>query len=284
MKVHDRIVFLDIDGVLQPGTQKRFDHPRDVPDLTRELEARCGGKYPYSRWCNTSEMDDMDLAAVFYDWDPDAVERLRYALDVLDARIVLSSNWREFHGFKSMSALFAIHGLDGYLCDGTASHERLRRCKTVRWDTPDEVREAVNQKQSLVREVSCKAKKDIQDGLRAAYLKSGGESSYIAYRTAEIREYLDRHPEVTSYVAIDDQDLTCGLDGHFVKTSRLIEPDSLELILDVLSRRDGPYPLPAVCLTEDVARMRRETIPLEEEEWFTFEPSKPAVRNRFRNA
>lgn len=284
MKVHDRIVFLDIDGVLQPGSQKRFDHPRDVPDLTRELEARCGGKYPYSRWCNTIEMDDMDLAAVFYDWDSDAVERLRYALDVLDARIVLSSNWREFHGFKAMSALFAIHGLDGYLCDGTETPNRLRRCQDVRWDTPNEVREAVDQRKTLVREVSWKARKDIQKGLSDAYSKPGDKPPYIASRTVEIREYLDRHPEITSYVAIDDQDLTCGLDGHFVATSRLIEPDSLEQILDVLSRRDGPYPLPSACLTEGVARMRRETLPLEEEEWFSFEPTKPAIRNRFRDA
>jgi hypothetical protein len=43
------------------------------------------------------------------------------------------------------------------------------------------------------------------------------------YRSAEILVYLERHPEITNYVAIDDMDLLDGLGKHAVVTpNRLI--------------------------------------------------------------
>ena len=63
------VIFLDIDGVLQPhGRQERFNH--DLEALRVQLAAR----YQNDDYLT---MDRYDLGAVYYDWDKAAVERLR---------------------------------------------------------------------------------------------------------------------------------------------------------------------------------------------------------------
>jgi len=88
---------LDIDGVLQPlGSQKRFDH--DMEKLREDLAA----KFDNDEYL---EMDRYDLAAVYYDWDPDAVERLRKLCIEQQAEIVISSDWRTYHPVSSAREL-----------------------------------------------------------------------------------------------------------------------------------------------------------------------------------
>jgi hypothetical protein len=66
---------------------------------------------------------------------------------------------------------------------------------------------------------------------------------YVPTRSAEIREYLDRYPEITAYVAVDDDDLERGLNGHFVGTYHLLEDEHARQCIDILNREDGPYTL-----------------------------------------
>lgn len=205
---------------------------------------------------------------VIHAWSEGAVARFAQALRACVARFVLTSSLRARFGRDVTTTLFSYHGIADLFCDITATPEPLfSRLVMRRSDEGPVPSDYLPRYRRMMREIWLRLDEEADGG--------------VCHRIVEIREYLDRHPEVTSYVAIDVQDLTCGLDGHFVKTSRLIEPDSLEQILDVLSRRDEPYPLPSGCLTADVARMRRETLPLEEEEWFSFEPSRPVIRNRF---
>ena len=80
-----KVIFLDIDGVIQPTwKQKRFEHLDEMDEMAKRLDAQIPGyeyyryvtveKYPgcvftaYSRKCS--------LAAVCFDWDKDAVEYL----------------------------------------------------------------------------------------------------------------------------------------------------------------------------------------------------------------
>ena len=105
------IIFLDIDGVLQPTcSQKRFDHIKEIDDVRDRLIAEYQSEI-------YREVDKYDLAAVVYDWNESAVELLKRLLDECDAKIVLSSDWRRSKNESIMRALFKIHGLDGYFLE-----------------------------------------------------------------------------------------------------------------------------------------------------------------------
>lgn len=258
-----KILFLDIDGVIQPRTQKRFAYSSEIPALCKELERRTGGRYPYSKWVEGDfPVCDMDIAAVYYDWDPAAVDRLKYVLDVAGAKIVISSNWREGSAARIIEGYLAIHGLDGYLLDGTYSSDNLPGGSYDR-DIPESERMRCRALEDLSR----KAFKEMHDGLKATYAGPGGDRTFIGLRTVEIREYLDRHPEVVSYVAVDDMRLEPGLDGHFVETSNSIEPEHMADLLRVLSVNDGPFPLPEGCRGKHFHEFRTKCVPAAEGRW-----------------
>lgn len=104
-----KIIFLDIDGVLQPyDNEERFQHDLDE---TVELVAK---KYNDDIYF---DMDPYDVAAVYYDWDHKAVKLLKDCLDETNAKIVISSGWREYNNEDKLKALFKIHGMDGYIVD-----------------------------------------------------------------------------------------------------------------------------------------------------------------------
>ncbi len=79
-----KVVFLDIDGVLQPTTaQDRFNH--NMESLKKELAE----KYNDNHFL---ELDKYDVAAVYYDWNKEAVDFLHKLLSDCDAEIVISSD------------------------------------------------------------------------------------------------------------------------------------------------------------------------------------------------
>lgn len=103
------ILFLDIDGVLQPySSQKRFEH-----NLEETIEYVCD-KYNDDIY---KEISKYDVGAVFYDWDEIAIGILKKILLETNSYIVIHSNWRESKDIKKMKALFKIHDLDEYVVD-----------------------------------------------------------------------------------------------------------------------------------------------------------------------
>ncbi len=101
------VVFLDIDGVLQPcSSQKRFDH--DLIQTRADIAEKMGD----SRYL---ELDKYDVAAVYYDWHKKAVENLRRLLEDCGAEIVISSDWKRSKSLEQLKLLFGIHGLDSYI-------------------------------------------------------------------------------------------------------------------------------------------------------------------------
>ena len=81
-----KVIFLDIDGVLQPyNSGERFEH--DSEKIVQELTDKKGIDY--------SQYYKIDVAAAYYDWDYSAVNTLRYILEQTDAKIVVSSDWRD---------------------------------------------------------------------------------------------------------------------------------------------------------------------------------------------
>ncbi|MBF0360973.1 MAG: hypothetical protein HQK49_08175 [Oligoflexia bacterium] len=121
--IGNRIVFLDIDGVLQrESSQDRFK--QDLDKLQSNLatkEQRYAG------------LDKYDIGAVYYDWDLPSVERLRKLCDVTGAKIVISSSWRQGKTLDNLMLLFKLHKLDIYIIGMTPclSYEDGSRAEEV---------------------------------------------------------------------------------------------------------------------------------------------------------
>jgi len=180
----EKIIFLDIDGVLQGyGNGQRFERLESIPDLQKELSDKHGVDYV--------AYDKYDIGAVYYDWDPHAISLIKKMLLATGAKIVISSDWR-IHGLQRMKDFFRLHGLHEYVVDVTD-------------------------------EVECDE----------AIARSAGPR-FIDPRTFEILDYVENHPEIKSFVAIDDMDISVGLEGHFVETTHLINDEQCDKCIEIL--------------------------------------------------
>jgi len=118
MKTEKKIIFLDIDGVLQPqGYQYRFDCDMDV---LQECLARVYQSPLYMK------ISKYDIAAAYCDWDEDAVDYLRALIEKTGAQIVISSDWRTFNDTPKLKLIFKIYGMGEHVIDVTP--EKLLYC------------------------------------------------------------------------------------------------------------------------------------------------------------
>ena len=223
-----KVIFLDIDGVLQPlGRQERFDHMDEVPELCGKLNRICNNGFDYVAHIEEFGSNAYDVAAVYYDWDKPSVERLRYILDLTNARIVLSSDWRE-GGMERMRGMLGIYGLENYLVDATYFIPRKEDFSIVGIEKKDAWKSVIKSLDSKLSEVYPPE-------------KSGWSWKYVDERAAEIREYLDRHPEITSFVSFDDRNLEKGLLGRFIWTNNHISEEDMKNCIRLLNIEDGPF-------------------------------------------
>jgi len=201
--MHDKIVFLDIDGVLQPFTQYRFDHMAEekmqaMYDRLEKAHQRDYRKYHDSYY---KSYNKYDVAAVVYDWDIEAVNQLKRILDTTGAKIVLSSAWRN-DDMEGMKDLFRIHQLDDYFIDVTPNFSYANLG-------------------SLTTELSIPRK--------------------TSPRSVEILYYLIQHPEIRHYVAIDDMSLGDDLPGHFVETYPRLTAKDADLCVEILNKKQPTF-------------------------------------------
>ena len=121
------VIFLDIDGVLQPPmNQMRFKQDREA------LRQRLAEDLDDDSYL---DMDEYDLAAIYYDWDKEAVEWLRGLCRDFNAEIVIISDWRRNKSLSQLRAYFRIHNLDNHVTDktdegGGAPHYRAGEVKS----------------------------------------------------------------------------------------------------------------------------------------------------------
>ena len=113
---------------------------------------------------------------------------------------MLSSDWRMF-GTKQMHDLFKIHELQEFYIDDTIN--------LMYFD------------QNSVEQIK---KKHLEKF----------NVRYYCSRTSEILEYLERHPFINNYVAIDDLNLLPGLENHFVNTDYLLLEEHADMAKKIL--------------------------------------------------
>lgn len=190
-----KVVFLDIDGVLQPENARIHSNEGNgaLKGFYADLKKRF--KVDYSAY------SAMDVMTVHYLWDRDSVANLLWILEKAGAKIVLSSSWRIFPMAK-MNDLFKMHGLDKYYVDNTM-REDFRLIEQLRRER-EEYRE------------------------------------FYVDRVIEIREYVRRHPNIKSYVAIDDMNLIPGMEGHFIRTNQFLTQEEAQEAVRILNGADAP--------------------------------------------
>lgn len=149
------VIFLDIDGVL-------FDDPSRHPIQKQAIKLFSPG-INYSNFMSIH----YDTAATYF-FKPAAVANLNHLIQKTNAKVVLSSNWRENRTQSQLKELFAKHSFSNVIID----------------KTPDEVIEV----------------------------------STFTGRAKEINAWLLNHPEITSFVILDDYDkgLSVGYPNNFV--------------------------------------------------------------------
>lgn len=226
-----KIVFLDIDGVLQPTwSRNRFEHIHEIEDVARQLETK-NSDYEYYAYVTAEQgphgapysqnIRRYNFAAVYFDWSKSAVDYLADILEKSDAKIVISSDWRD-EGEYAVKMFLSVYGLDKYyygLVDASY-HVWVGDGYALR-DFPRQ-----KQVEKYFRSIS-------------------PEGQYFDSRASEIRDYLDQHPEVTSYVAIDDRRLGFPVEGHFVHVRHgELGAEDCKLAKTLLQQEDGPYLLP----------------------------------------
>lgn len=264
-----KAIFLDIDGVLQPFMQKRFDHTPlrrpeedecvdEIAELAKRLDKELANGFCYYDYIGgdasygEAVRKKYDLGAVYYDWDRKAVARLQRIIDTTGAKIILSSDWREF-SLKVMYGLLDIYGLGKYLYGCTFF---------VPWTSE------LAQELSYSEDIIYECRKDYYSCMNALtegigellHTYSDGQRKVVNTRVAEILEYLDRHQEITSFVVIDDMNINNGLEGHFIETYPSLPEESVQPCIDILQRTDGPYPLPASLQSEKLEQWRQKWV------------------------
>ncbi|KZX16676.1 HAD domain-containing protein [Methanobrevibacter filiformis] len=195
-----KIIFLDIDGVLQPTySENRFDYVDDenISKLYKNLLKEKSIDY--------SIYDKYDVAAVYYDWNKEAVSELKRIIETTNAKIVISSDWRIFGDIQRLIDLFEIHNLGKYIIDITPN-----------WDY----------------EESENIKKHYEEKL----INEDGSIGFITSRELEILEYMrNNNNEIEEYVAIDDLTIDKILKEHFVETSPYLTKEDADKCIKILN-------------------------------------------------
>lgn len=250
-----KALFLDIDGVLQPcGQQKRFDHLKEIPEICARLNKTLNCDFDFEAYIKDSYSGTCDVAAVYFDWNKQSIENLRRILDETGARIVLSSDWREWGGLDRMKGFLAIHGLDQYLDDATYYIPECNTYSRINYGSEEYI--IKQEKEGAWKEV----RKRIYNHLCELYPSTSDKwgAPFVDSRTAEIREYLDRHQEIISFVALDDRNLTLGLDGHFIRTENCISEENVKQAIEILQPEDGPFLLDNTLHTPELKAWREK--------------------------
>ena len=102
-----KAVFLDIDGVVQPyNSEIRYREFPNAKRIITELSEK--HQIDYSKY------HVYDVLAAYYDWNKNAIQRIKTVLDATDSKLIIASNWRSIYEPNKMHDLLEIHDLGSY--------------------------------------------------------------------------------------------------------------------------------------------------------------------------
>ena len=119
------IIFLDIDGVINPFRPKMF--PIKEPFLKERL----------AKENNNPNIEQLDLnlvTQVYHGFDKEACVHIQKLCKEFDAKIVVTSSWRLMYSVSQLQAILDIHHLGKYVIDKTGDYntrasEIIRYCQ-----------------------------------------------------------------------------------------------------------------------------------------------------------
>lgn len=125
-----------------------------------------------SKWDQLPRFSEMRVHGNFDAFDTDAIKVLNSILQDTDIEIVVSSDWKCWTDLESMSKFYLLQGIIKAPIDFTPNFELLSQSESF--------------KKCLLRDIKFKIQKR---------------------RTFEILSWLESHPGITNWVAIDDMHL-----------------------------------------------------------------------------
>lgn len=201
-----KVIFLDIDGVLQPySSEKRFDYQDKygLESLQQKLTDELGRDY--------FQYDKYDVAACYCDWDKNSVDRIKRILDETGAKIVISSDWRNKKLPNKMKDFFKIWDMEDYwYADNCYYYNELDKENF--------------EIQKVIDYVNMRKEKFN----RQCFDK----------RSVEILHYINMNKNIINYVAVDDRNLCELPEGHFVKTYNFITDEQTDKVIQLLNEND----------------------------------------------
>ncbi|MCD7840007.1 MAG: hypothetical protein LUG46_05185 [Erysipelotrichaceae bacterium] len=199
-----KVMFLDIDGVLQPYNSKYKRNVKISGDLLID--------YMYQKYKRDYHKHfDVEVLYCLLDWDTKAIRCIRRICEETGTKIVMSTGWRPSTYGKDdpthLKDLLHVWDLDKYYLGETDA-------MLSSWS-------------------GTRLRKDMSE--TEEYLKSKGFED-CRRRAIEIADYLMNHNDITNYVIIDDMDLSnCGMDNHFVRTFDAIKDEQAEDCIRILN-------------------------------------------------
>ena len=102
-----KVIFLDIDGVIQPyDADYRFYAIKEQNEKINILSKEY--KVDYSQY------SAYDVMAAYYDWNPQAISRLKYILEQTNAKIISSTDWKRDNKPFLIRDLLKLYNLDKF--------------------------------------------------------------------------------------------------------------------------------------------------------------------------
>lgn len=254
------VVFLDIDGVLQP-VHNENRHKYDMSAIQRELAEKFNDDI-------YTKIDKYDVAAVWIDWEKEAVENLKILLDTTGAKLVLSTSWRRYHVHKELIALFRLHGLESYIVGQTRilNYNDGNYIAFEDYESQEIYRESIwsySHRWSDLKETFCLdeyveprykiySKEDLKALETLPYVRSRLKRAREKYATENMQKRIqlrEREEEILlfiqehgikNYISLDDANLYLGLGKRALTVSRKDEffnKSCLEKALDILLKK-----------------------------------------------
>ena len=106
-----KVIFLDIDGVVQPYAAMNQRGNQDAVALRKRLAVHLNPEI--------AALPAPTVRAVYEDWHKPSVERLLSLIRRHEAVIIISSSWRECETLHTLRTIFSIQGLDSYIAGTT---------------------------------------------------------------------------------------------------------------------------------------------------------------------